>query len=235
MMRVAPSAPTDETLGWVQDALAAAANSVALDLEPRPDLVSRVFRGGEDVAAATLSASELPSAVRAARIGRYTALLGLLPDEPTPEALAEALRRYRNQCVVVRSYLTPNEALDLQLFLIGPRGSERIDVWRPIALEVERDERVARKLAWLRPAEPEADAASFAEFLKRTFLARPWNCEGDFTMAALDTLNRLASLGNSSIPRDTVGEWIQLSLSKNDDADALVDGLVVAWASRGRT
>lgn len=116
---------------------------------------------------------------------------------------------------------------------MGPRGSERVTSWASLALQVERDERVARKLTWLRPTDPAADSESLSEFMKRTFLARPWIHEADFTMAALDSLNRLATLADSSMPRNTVSEWIQLALSKTNDSDALVEGLVAAWVRRG--
>lgn len=227
---VAP--PTEAPLDWVQAALTAAAVSVELAVEPAPQLASAVFRGGEDAAAAKLDESERPAAVRGLRVGRYAVLLGLLPETPSSEAVMETLRRYRNQCVIARSYLTPNEALDLQLFLIGPRGSEPSDDWQPLALIVERDERVARKLAWLRPVQASADEASFADFLKRTFLARPWKHQAVFTMAALDNLNKVAAFGN--VPRDTVGEWIRLALTQSSDPPALVEGLVDAWSRRGR-
>src|SRR5688500_4105972 len=120
---------------------------------PFPALASGVFRAGEDAAAAQLDAADLPTSGPGLRLGRYVVVIGALPEEPSTEAVTEAVRRYRNQCVVSRSYLTPNEALDLHLILVGPRGSERLDEWQPLALIVERDERVARKLAWLRPNE----------------------------------------------------------------------------------
>jgi ABC-three component (ABC-3C) system Middle Component 1 len=224
--------PTEATLDWVQAALTTAAIAVDLSVEAAAQLASGMFRGGDSAAAAKLDVSELPTTVRALRIGRYAVLLGLLPETPNSEVVTESLRRYRNQCVIARSYLTPNEALDLQLFLIGPRGSEPSDEWQPLALVVERDERVARKLAWLRPAEASSDEASFADFLKRTFLARPWKHQAIFTMAALDNLNRAAAIGE--VPRDTVGEWIRLALTQSSDSTSLVDGLVDAWSKRGQ-
>jgi hypothetical protein len=228
-----PAAPSTEApLNWVQAALTAAAVVVELAVEPAPELASAVFRGGEVATAAKLDVSDLPAAVRGLRVGRYAVLLGLLPEIPSSEGVMETLRRYRNQCVIARSYLTPNETLDLQLFLIGPRGSESLDDWQPLALIVERDERVARKLTWLRPPRASADEASFADFLKRTFLARPWKHQAVFTMAALDNLNSLAAIGD--VPRDTVGEWVRLALTQRSDPSTLVEGLVDAWSRRGR-
>ena len=107
-------------------------------------------------------------------------MLGVLPETASIDAVRETLRRYRNQCVIARSFLSPNQVLDLQLMLVGPRGSERSAEWRSLALMVERDDRVARKLAWLRPEDPARDPESFADFLKRTFLARPWKIMANF-------------------------------------------------------
>jgi hypothetical protein len=224
--------PAAAPLDWVQAALTAAAVEVGLVVDSAPQLTSSVFRGGESAAAAKLDVSDLPTAVRGLRVGRYAVLLGLLPEIPSSEAVMETLRRYRNQCVIARSYITPNEALDLQLFLIGPRGSEPLDIWQPLALSVERDERVARKLAWLRPAQSSADEASFADFLKRTFLARPWKHQAVFTMAALDNMNKIAAVGD--VPRNTVGEWIRLAITQRSDPSELVEGLVDAWSRRGQ-
>jgi hypothetical protein len=225
----------EATLDQLHGRLATAAEKVGLSAVDAPDLTSNVFMGGSGTEAARLPASDLPSPVRALRIGCYTALLAMLPEQPSLEAVTETLRRFRNQCVVARSYLSPNEALDLQGILVGPRGSEPMDDWRPLALLVERDDRVARKFAWLRPADDSADDASFADLVKRTFLARPWVNESTFTMAALDNLNRAAAMWDASVPRDTVDEWVKLSLGPRDDPDALVSGLVEAWSRRGRS
>ncbi len=224
--------PSMSTLDWVESALRSYAVGLELTVQTAPQLASTVFRGGDAHTAAKLEPSELPNVVRAVHIGRYAILLGLLPEVASAEAVNETLRRYRNQCVIARSYLTPNEALDLQLFLVGPRGSERKSDWQPLALVIERDDRVARKLVWLRPSEPEAEEASFADFIKRTFLARPWQHDAMFTMAALDNLNRAAAIGE--VPRDTVGEWVQLALTRREDPLSLVEGLVDAWAKRGQ-
>ena len=54
-------------------------------------------------------------------------------------------------------------------------------------------------------------------------------------MAALDNLNRAAAMWDTSVPRDTVDEWVKLSLAPRDDADTLVQGLVDTWARRGQS
>jgi hypothetical protein len=226
--------PTVDPLKWVEASVISAGEKVFLSAVRAPELSSNVFRGGEDAASAQLNPTDLPTSVRVLKLGRYVVLLGLLPEQASKEAVNEAVRRYRNQCVIARSYVTPNEALDLQLILIAPRGSERTNDWQTLALLVERDDRVARKLVWLRPSDPEADIESFVEFTKRTFLARPWNHDAVFTMAALDNLNRAAAMADASVPRNTVDEWIKLALTESNDAASLVNSLVEVWSRRGQ-
>jgi hypothetical protein len=228
--QVKPS-PGVETLRWVEHALALCAGKIKLNVRAVPELASQAFEGGQESPSARLEARDLPSIVRGLQIGRYAVLLGLLPEVAREDEIVETLRRFRNQCVVARSHLSPNAALDLQLILVGPRGSEPSDPWHALALMVERDERVARKLVWLRPVEAAKDAESFDDFTKRTFLARPWEHEGFFSMAPLDNIGRAATEGE--VPRTTAGEWIKLATEIQSDPAALVDGLVAAWARRG--
>jgi hypothetical protein len=215
------------------DRLRAAAQALDLSVEDRPELAGRNFNGGS-TASTSLSPSDLPNESHGIKIVRFNIVLGILPDMAAIEAVRETLRRYRNQCVVARSYLNPNETLDLQLMLLGPRSSERQDSWRALALMVERDDRVARKLAWLRPEDPQRDDESFAEFLKRTFLARPWiRREGEFEDVALDQL----SAGNATapgLPRTTAEEWERIALDDSKTPDQIVTALVKAWERRGQ-
>ena len=111
--------PLEEFVQRVREA----ADRRKLPISERPRLAGPSFNGGSS-AATTLEAGELPAEARALKIGRYTVILGTLPDAPTLPGVRETLRRYRNQCVVARSFLSANESLDLQLLLVGPRGSE---------------------------------------------------------------------------------------------------------------
>ena len=161
-------------------------------------------------------------------------MLGVLPEVPTLEGVRETLRRYRNQCVVARSFLTANQALDLQLLLMGPRGSERQAAWQTLALMVERDDRVARKLAWLRPEDPQRDGESCEDFLKRTFFARPWvRKEGEFDDAALDALSSNTPVAEG-LPRTVADEWERTALDTSKTPDQIVAALVKAWERRGQ-
>lgn len=227
--------PSEQTLAKLSERLKAAATEVGLAAVDAPELAGQIFLGGDGAESGRLRPGDLPYPVQALKIGRYSLVLAMLPEQASVEAATEALRRFRNQCVVARSYLSANEALDLQGILVAPRGSEAADEWTPLALLVERDERVARKFAWLRPADAKADQASFRDLIKRTFLARPWVNDATFTMAALDNLNRAASMWDTTVSRNTVDEWVRLSLEPRDDPDTLVQALVDAWSRRGQS
>jgi len=215
------------------DRLRKAALALDLKAEDRAELSSSTFNGGS-TKSTSLSPTDLPAESHAMRIDRFNVVLGVLPDVPTIEAVLETLRRCRNQCVVARSYLGTNETLDLQLMLLGPRSSERQEAWRALALMVERDDRVARKLAWLRPEDAQRDEESFAEFLKRTFLARPWeHAEGQFEDAALDEMSGTGATA-PGLPRTIADEWERIALDEKKAPDDIVAALVKAWERRGQ-
>lgn len=224
------SSPAQDALDAAERLLALRAAALDLAVGSKPSYAGQLFSGGGDTPSARLEPSDLPNHVRGMQIGRYAVLLTLLPQAPDEDGIGEVLRRVRNQCVVARSYLSPAAALDLHAILVGPRGSEGVDRWKALALIAERDERVARKLVWLRPLKPSADEESFADFAKRSFLARPWAAEGIFSMAPLDNVSRAATFGY--LPRDTAGEWVRLVNESEIDPDTLVDQLVAAWQRR---
>jgi len=210
-----------------------AALALNLKVEDRAELASATFNGGSSKST-SISPTDLPAECHGLRVDRFNVVLSVLPDIATLEAVRETLRRCRNQCVVARSYLGTNETLDLQLMLLGPRSSERQDAWRALALLVERDDRVARKLAWLRPEDDKRDQESFADFLKRTFLARPWvHDEGKFEDAALDELSG-GDASRRGLPRTLADEWERIALDEKKSADDIVGALVKAWERRGQ-
>ena len=213
--------------------LRAAGLALDLKVDDRPDLASTTFNGGSSKST-SISPTDLPAESHAIRIDRFNIVLGVLPEIAALEAVRETLRRYRNQCVVARSYLGTNETLDLQLMLLGPRSSERQEAWRALALMVERDDRVARKLAWLRPEDEKRDEESFTDFLKRTFLARPWvHDEGEFEDAALDELSG-SDASTQGLPRTLADEWERIALDEKKGPDEIVSALVKAWERRGQ-
>jgi hypothetical protein len=165
------SATLSPGLADFAERLRRAALALDLKVEDRPELASATFNGGSSKST-TLSLTDLPAESHAIRIDRFNIVLGILPEVAAMEAVLETLRRCRNQCVVARSFLGTNETLDLQLMLLGPRASERQEAWRAMALMVERDDRVARKLAWLRPEDPLNDDESFVGPCRRSVRGR---------------------------------------------------------------
>ncbi|MYM83355.1 hypothetical protein GTP44_15515 [Duganella sp. FT50W] len=200
--------------------------------ELKPALAGHHFNGGT-TSASMLSPSDLPAECEALSINRYTLILGLLPDTPALEAVQEAVRRYRNQCVIARSFLSPAQSLDLLLVLVGPRGSDTDEEWDALAKFVERDERVARKLVWLMPIDPASDAESYERFIKQTFFARPWIQTDILDDVELDKLTT-ESTNNDGLPRETIDAWELAVLDQDKTPDEIVNELVEAWAV-GRT
>lgn len=208
------------------------AEALGLSVIDRGSLAGHRFKGSGDSPSMTLGESDLPDQARALGIGRYTVVFGTLPDTPTLEGVRETLRRYRNQCVVARSFLRANETLDLQLFLVGPRGSEWERQWKSLGLFLERDDRVARKLAWLRPRDAERDAESFGEFVRRSFLARPWN-QDDRDEGRDELSLDLDETTSTGLPRNTAEEFDRIALdSDGQTPDEIVDSLIRAWQRR---
>jgi len=224
------SSPAQDALESVERLIALLAHSLGLTVASKPSYAEPLFSGGDGTPSARIEPSDLPNHVRGLQIGRYAVLLTLLPEAPDEDGIGEVVRRVRNQCVVARSYLSPPAALDLHAILVGPRGSEGVDRWKALALIAERDERVARKLVWLRPLKASADEESFADFAKRSFLARPWVTRGLFSMAPLDNVSRAATF--EELPRETAGEWMRLVNQSDVDPDSLVDQLVTSWKRR---
>jgi hypothetical protein len=210
-----------------------AARDRDLSISEHPQLVGRSFSGASSTST-TLEANELPPKARALKLGRYTVIFGVLPDAPTLPSVRETLRLYRNQCVVARSFLNAHESLDLQLFLVGPRGSEWDKKWKSLGLFLERDDRVARKLAWLRPQDPTRDDESFDEFVRRTFLARPWSHAGNDVTE--DTSLDLEEPIPTGLPRNTAEEFDNIALeSEGMLGEELVEALVRAWERREKS
>lgn len=65
---------------------------------------------------------------------------------------------------------TQQDVCDLHLILVGPEGSSDDMKWLDAAGQIERDDRICRKLVWL----PNGEGKNLNDFLNRTFLATPW-------------------------------------------------------------
>jgi hypothetical protein len=131
---------------------------------------------------------DFPEDTAAYRIDGVPVLLGLLDCETERSAIHDLVRKYRNQASITRSWLGV-DAANLQLFLLGIRGTSRDALWRQFASEIETDDRVCRKLVWLPSQNPsEHDATAF---LQRTFLARPWEHGNSTTLPRLDAMSEI--------------------------------------------
>ncbi|PYD71784.1 ABC-three component system middle component 1 [Novacetimonas hansenii] len=232
-MRQDAESPGTQVLGWVARQLKLNAEGAGLQVQDMPRLVGDSFDDGIGLPGANIGARDLPMVRQGLVLGRHAIVLGLLPEVLGTREIADTMRQYRNQCVVARSMLSPNAVLDLLLVMVGPRGSEGKDAWRALALSVERDDRVARKLVWLRPTESRADEESFAAFVKRSFLARPWVTREEFSAGSLDDISSAVEIEEP--PRDTSGQWNRLALLWGDDPDLLVEKLIDVWKERSAT
>lgn len=157
--------------------------------------------------------NDLPKEVIATKLDGVPVLLGQLENPADRPRVQDALRRYRNQAIIARSWLGA-EALNLQCFLVGPRGSVSTAKWRQLAAEAEADDRVCRKLVWLPPEHPTTDDAR--SFLSRTFLARPWEHGLPNSSANLDRMGTI----------DLPSHWAEAIDDDTLDAEALVAKLI---------
>lgn len=205
------------------------AQKLGLECSLATQYLSNKFSGETGVEA--LKASNLPIDISAASLGRYPVLFGLLPPAPDVSQVRDLMRRYRNQAVVARSHMPSAQAVDLQIWLLGPDGSEYDADWRALALAIERDDRVARKLVWLPPEKSDEVLASFAEFIGRTFLARPWRSVMSQSPGQLDRLTAvLAGAADLGIDQAVLSKWFELAASSEiSDGPDLVDALVDSW------
>lgn len=207
-----------------------AARNVSVSFARREDLESREFRGGKGEPA--LQAALLPDEVVGATLGRTPVLFATLPDTYNNQLVAETVRGLRNQSVIARSYLRTEQVVDLQLWLSGPAASLEDPSWRSLAVVIERDDRVARKLVWLRSLDIQQWGASFESFIARTFLARPWKSAPQQPHAKLDRLSALLSVASEvGVDPAVLRRWFDVAESTEDyesGAD-LVDQLIAAW------
>lgn len=205
-----------------------AARSLGITVSSRAELTASDFRGGSGEP--SLKGAHLPLEIATLSIGGFAVLFGCLSVAPDITMIRDGIRRYRNQCVVARSHLAPEQALDLQLWLLGPEGSGDDPKWSSLALAIERDDRVARKLVWLPPADANLHDVAFKNFLARTFLARPWLTLRKQSSAQLDRLSSLSALlSDLNIDNSILEKWLDLAGSELSDGAELVDALVDTW------
>ncbi|MBF0391211.1 MAG: hypothetical protein HQL38_00895 [Alphaproteobacteria bacterium] len=198
----------------LREAIIAAAQGETVRQEPadlrRTDMKATTLLAGQDGTPAGLPPDSLPPDDRMSSlmVGAYPLILGAVTAEHT--ALDE-VRRFANQAAVSRTWLHPEQADNLQVFLVGPLGSDASPFWRDRRSQIERDERICRKLMWLPPEEPVALSQSLDLFLARTFLVRPWTKGNSGLSSQLDSLSAIARTPlKDGLPLALTKEWLDI-------------------------
>lgn len=209
------------------ESLAARADLLQLKTEKQPTVMHKTrMRGAAWIGEkdSEVPDADLPKEADSFIIGNHAVLIGYLGAD-IRDAQSQ-WDRFMNQAAITRSWLPSETSEDLNLFFVGPAGSDLMKEWREMAARIERDERVCRKLVWLPPTQVGEQKPSLDEFLSRTFLARPWKdaegpSEGD--------IDRLSSLGERLAGEDTPGEaveeWLRILRSPPSDNYDLVQQL----------
>lgn len=111
------------------------------------------------------------SSLKVLKIGIHHAFLGMLDEAENAANLCEEFKR---QIAISSTWLEYKFRSDINLYLVGPLGSEKNIKWEKVKSEIERDEITCRKLVWLPPADESNSQLSLLDFFNRTFLAQPW-------------------------------------------------------------
>lgn len=219
-----------DLLKMLSDRLIARASDLQLQFQERPSALhetrmrSAGFVGIDDDAAPDAS---LPQEAESYIIGHHAILLGKL--EGSLVDAEKQWNRFLNQAAIARSWLPANVSEDLNLFFVGPSDGNALESWRELAAEIERDDRVCRKLVWLPPASTGELESSLNRFLSRTFLARPWSEAGAPGEHEIDRLRNLGSkLESDAATHSTVEEWLKILRASQGDSNDLVQQLTEA-------
>ena len=148
-------------------------------------------------------------------IDQFRVLFGSLSGAPQreSESILEQMQTLYKRALEVRGGLTQAGASDLYLFIVGPPGSASDPEWESLAYEIELDERVCRKLVWL----PDERGEEVDDFIRRTFLARPWK---QTRTGTVHTLGKLTQSVN--VPP----EWMKILLETDLDGRELIEALI---------
>lgn len=171
-----------------------------------------------------------PSPIRSLFVGPQSVIIGSLGEEgqflpateELPKSVFERWRGYQRIASIARASLDKNRNDDLVLVLVGPVGSHEKGEWNALSSQIERNDLVCRKLVWLPPKAISCWQSSLQDFLKRTFLARPWLRTETTEQQRLD---KASDLG------DTLTKWQSIldgqSMDESAiDYDDLVDQLI---------
>jgi hypothetical protein len=210
-----PTTEPAELLSLLLDA----ARELGASVEEAPSVLtgavlnSEMLAGVDQAVTQVRTSRDLPTDITGVFLDRVPVLIGGFGSLDESDAASDTLRRYRNQAAIARSWLGI-EAQNLQFFIFGPLGSAIDDRWLDLAEMIEADDRVCRKIVWL----PAADSpqVSALNFLRRTFLARPWAGGVENTVPRLDQMSAL------SLPPG----WREVLEDETLDPDSLVAKIV---------
>lgn len=120
----------------------------------------------------------------------------------------------------LRTSVAPGRNEDFMLMFVTNAGADREPEWIALAAEIERNDRVCRKLVWLPPAAADKTDESVQSFLGRSFLARPWLYVSPEALTALDAAKN---------PSDLLGDWeaiLDQNLLREPDYITLIRALI---------
>lgn len=202
--------------------LSAAAKDNGWSVEMRDDLTAPSFRGSGDTADVSL-----PANARGLQLGLYPVIAAPLRLESAASVEAD-LKAAHNQMIIARSYLTNAQVIDAHIIFVADGSSGG---WKQHVDRIQRDETTCRKLVWM-PDRQDLDR-SFAEFVNRSFLARPW-LVAVARDAPLDQNQELVEtvLREHGLSEGAAKAWVELAGSRIDDPEQLVERLVAAMETR---
>jgi hypothetical protein len=214
-------------LSMLSERLSARADSLGLTTEKHPSVMHKTrmrAAAWADANEGDLPDADLPKYADSLFIGNHAVLLGDLGVD-IMDAQSQ-WHRFMNQAAIARSWLPSEASEDLNLFFVGPVGSDVLKEWRDIAARIERDDRVCRKLVWLPPTQAGEQKLSLDQFLSRTFLARPWKDAEGPSQGELDQLSSLGErLAGDDTPGEAVEAWLRILRSPPSDNYDLVQQL----------
>jgi hypothetical protein len=201
--------------------LRAAASKNGWREREEPLLVARRFRGGKDEPDARLA-----QGARGLLLGRYPVIVCELRLASLVES-EDDLKAAHNQMVIARSYLSNSEVVDAHIFFAARLPSMDTD-WRQRIDLIERNETVCRKLVWM-PDSPDL-SASFGFFIRRSFLAQPWQDVSQLDDVPLDQNENLVerALEAEGLSPAAAATWVKLANDRAASPDDLVEKLVAA-------
>ncbi len=153
-------------------------------------------------------------------VGHYAVLLSGLGNDSSQADVWVRAAEYHAATALSR--LPDRYREDLHLFLVGPPGAGDEPRWIELAAQIERDERVCRKLVWL-PHQPHMEN-SVQTFLDRTFLARPWLALEGIHQPRLDPVADLVRKlsGRNELrgtPLSALHQWFEVLTQPGDSPD----------------